>query len=294
MASQITLAIPNRNNEKYLSQCLASVQLQTVRPLRVVVSDNHSTDHSADVIERFSDIIDERLKPPEALGYMDHLYWILGHVDTDFVIFAAGDDILHPDLIAKYGELLSASSDYMFVCSPFYSIDESSRLMGKVDWSESFRGAEASMKDVFLKGPICNISSVAWNVEALRRTPRLPSEIGNCVDWYLYVYQSAIGRVGLVFQKLLYYRVYSGSTGNSNVPEHTRKCKEMFTWVRSNNLVKDFDLGMYEFLISDFDRVLESERPTPRMQYAHFPARERLKHGLLAHSIKKTISSRMR
>ena len=293
MASKITIAIPNRNNEKHLSQCLSSVQLQRERPFRVIISDNYSNDGSLGIIDKFCDIFDERLRTPEPLSYMDHLYWILERVDTEFVIFAAGDDILHPDLVSRYNEILSGPSDYAFVCSPFYSIDKHSRLMSKVDWPHAFHAPGVAMKDVFLRGPICNISSVAWNVSKLKRTPRLPSEMGNCIDWYLYVYLSATGCVGLVFQKLLFYRVYSGSTGNSNVREHTKKCKEMFTWLKTKNLVEGFDRDAYDFLISGFNEVLEKESPQPKLEYGHFRVDERFQYSIFTGKIRRTIAGRI-
>ena len=65
------------------------MQLQRERPFRVIISDNYSNDGSLGIIDKFCDIFDERLRTPEPLSYMDHLYWILERVDTEFVIFAS-------------------------------------------------------------------------------------------------------------------------------------------------------------------------------------------------------------
>ena len=99
--------------------------------------------------------------------------------------------------------------------------------MSKVDWPHAFHAPGVAMKDVFLRGPICNISSVAWNVSKLKRTPRLPSEMGNCIDWYLYVYLSATGCVGLVFQKLLFtesIRVQRETAMSGSTQKSAKKC----------------------------------------------------------------------
>ncbi len=282
MASNITIAIPNRNNGRYLSASLASIALQTERPAKVLVSDNGSTDGSLRIIAGFDDCVDEVLQPPTPLEYMEHLYWILDRVQTEYVIFLAGDDILHRNLVRKYRRHLGRSVEYAFVCSPFYYIDEDSRLLKGADWPESLREKQNDLKNVFLCGPICNISSVAWNCKYLREAPRLPSHMGNCIDWYLYLYLSARGPVGLVFQKLLYYRVHARSTGNSNIRSHTEKCRQMFIWVKQAGLIAGLNSVTFAEVVAGFDRVLQEETLEIRDFASELPRRDRLSFKVLS------------
>lgn len=233
--NKITLVIPNRNNEKYLDACIRSVVNQTDKNFTFIVSDNHSTDGSIHIIDLYKQHINKIISPPSPVGYKEHLLWILKQVQTEYVIFMAGDDIAHNELIYYYRESLKKNekSKPAFVCSPFYYIDEHSNTYKRIKWPKKFCGNRSDMVRTFLKGPICNISSVAWNVKKLKNLD-IPEEVGNSIDWYLYIILSNKNDVLLINKRLLYYRVHRESTGNSNVVGHTESCKRMFIFLRDN------------------------------------------------------------
>ena len=237
---KITLVIPNRNNDKYLKECLRSVKNQIDKNFIFYVSDNHSSDGSLKIIDSYKDSIDKIISPPSPIGYKEHLFWILEQIQTEFVIFLAGDDIAHTRLIHYYRKSLENNndSDPAFVCSPFYYIDYKSNIYNILNWPRRFCGSKSDMVDVFIKGPICNISSVAWNVKMLRQI-NIPEEIGNSIDWYLYIILSNKNDVLLVNKKLLFYRVHGESTGNSNVVAHTDNCKKLFKYLSKNEFKND-------------------------------------------------------
>ena len=49
----ISVIIPVYNAEKYIEQCLESVASQTFQNYEVIVVDDCSTDHSAEIVEAF-------------------------------------------------------------------------------------------------------------------------------------------------------------------------------------------------------------------------------------------------
>lgn len=262
---QISLVIPNRNNERYLEACLRSVIGQTDKEFVFVVSDNHSADGSMEIINSYREHIDKVISPPSPVGYKEHLMWILGRVQTAYVIFLAGDDIAHEELIQRYRKSLekNGESSPAFVCSPFYFIDERSNIYNRLQWPRQFCGTRSDMWHTFLKGPICNISSVAWNVNKLKGID-IPEVIGNSIDWYLYILLSNRNDVLLVNKKLLFYRVHRESTGNSNVVAHTENCKRLFLYIRANMFKNDAaSLKQINANIVAFDQVIAGKRINP-------------------------------
>jgi len=264
----ISLVIPNRNNVKYLEACLHSVARQTDKDFVFIVSDNHSTDGSIEIISSYKEHIDKIISPPSPVGYKEHLMWILGQVQTKYVIFLAGDDIAHDELIHFYRKSLkkTGQSSPAFVCSPFYYIDEHSNIYNRLRWPRQFSGSRNDMLSAFLKGPICNISSVAWNVKKLKRID-IPEEIGNSIDWYLYVMLSNKNDVLLVNKKLLFYRVHRESTGNSNVVAHTDNCRRLFLHLKDNCFNNDaVSLRQIDVNINAFNQVIAGGRANPIKQ----------------------------
>lgn len=209
------------------------------------------------VIQDYSEFIDKILQPPKLLTYKQHLEWILKYIKTDYVIFLAGDDIAHPNLIERYLNTFQRVGNIpAFICSPFYYINTKSKIYDSVRWPLEWEGLKNSMVDVFTRGPICNISSVAWKTELLRNIPLIPDDYGNCVDWYLYMLFSSNNPVYLVNKNLLFYRVHKASTGNSNVVKHTKSCKYMFQWLKEKNIIPNIDMNILRQNISSFDDVI--------------------------------------
>jgi len=259
---QISLVIPNRNNEKYLEACLRSVVSQTDKEFVFVVSDNHSVDGSMEIVNSHREHIDKVISPPSPVGYKEHLMWILEQVQTKYVIFLAGDDIAHSELIHCYRKSLekNGESSPAFVCSPFYYIDEHSNIYNWLKWPRQFSGSRNDILNVFLKGPICNISSVAWDVNKLKGID-IPEEIGNSIDWYLYILLASKNDVLLVNKKLLFYRVHRESTGNSNIVAHTDNCRRLFLYIKRNVFKNDaVSLKQIDANIVAFNQVIAGKR----------------------------------
>lgn len=263
--NEITLVIPNRSNEKYLDACIRSVVSQNDKNFTFIVSDNHSTDGSIQIINSYQQYINKIISPPSPIGYKEHLLWILEQVQTEYVIFLAGDDIAHNELIYCYRKSLekNGKSKPAFVCSPFYYIDELSNIYNRIKWPKRFCGNSSDMVHTFLKGPICNISSVAWNVSKLKSLD-IPEEIGNSIDWYLYILLSKNNHVLLVNKRLLFYRVHRESTGNSNVVGHTENCMRLFLYLKENVFKNDTaNLKQIDANIIAFNQVIAGKRGNP-------------------------------
>lgn len=269
MRNGISIVIPNRNNDKYLKACISSVIGQIDREFVFIISDNHSSDNSMMIIDSYKENIDKIISPPKPVDYKEHLIWILEHVETEFVIFLAGDDMVHKELIHFYRRALENIGEInpTFVCSPFYYINESAKIYKSIRWPRGFIGPKKDMVNTFLKGPICNISSTAWRVDCLKEI-HIPEEIGNSIDWYWYITLSDHNHVLLVNKKLLFYRVHRESTGNSNVAAHTDNCKRLFVNLKSNKFKNDIKKQkLIDRNIAEFNNVISGGKINPIRLY---------------------------
>jgi hypothetical protein len=85
----------------------------------------------------------------------------------------------------------------------------------------------------------------------------LPEEIGNSIDWYLYIMLSNKNDVLLVNKKLLFYRVHSESTGNSNIVAHTENCKKLFIYLKEKEFKSDVEIiKIIDLNIAEFNKVI--------------------------------------
>ena len=98
MKSKIITAIPVFNGEKFIAQTLASVARQTLRPDRVVVLDNCSTDRTPEIVKNFTGLRCEFIRNEKNLGLFGNLNRCLDFApETEYLQILHADDTLEPE-----------------------------------------------------------------------------------------------------------------------------------------------------------------------------------------------------
>ena len=98
-----TVIVPTLNRCQTLAHVLESCIVQQDERFRIVVSDNHSSDGTAEVIKEFQqrDSRVEYIRPPEQLGMAEHYEFALNHVREGFILILGSDDGLLPGAIQR-------------------------------------------------------------------------------------------------------------------------------------------------------------------------------------------------
>ncbi len=98
---KVTIAIPTLNRAEYLRLSIASALAQTYGNLEVLVSDNASTDHTADVLLSFSgDARLRRLYQPVKLTMVENWNACVAAATGEYFLLLSDDDLLEPEAIA--------------------------------------------------------------------------------------------------------------------------------------------------------------------------------------------------
>src|SRR6185295_5458986 len=106
MKSKIITVIPVYNGEKYIRQTLESVAKQTMRPDRVIVIDNCSTDGTEKVVKGFQDIQCEWLQNPKNIGLFANCNRALEFAEqTEYLLLLCADDLIEP----RFFEVLTST-----------------------------------------------------------------------------------------------------------------------------------------------------------------------------------------
>lgn len=102
MQSNIITVIPVYNGAKFILQTLQSVATQTLRPDRLIVLDNCSTDATADIVRGFKDIPCEYIRNPKNLGLFGNCNRALEFApETKFLNLLCADDLITPDFYRR-------------------------------------------------------------------------------------------------------------------------------------------------------------------------------------------------
>lgn len=159
-----TVVVPTRERADVLVHCLATLVQQDYEPLRIVVSDNCSQDHTREVVESFADPRIRYLNTGTRLSMSDNWEFALGHVETGWLTILGDDDGLLPDSLVRAGEIVvttGVSAIRSSVCAYQWpsltgegfgriSIPTGTRvhLRDSRDWIEKVMAARASYLDL--------------------------------------------------------------------------------------------------------------------------------------------------
>jgi len=122
----VSIGMPVHNGERFLSQALDSLLAQRHQDYELIISDNASTDATADICHgytaRESRIRYLRLEAHrDAVGNFDH---VLQAARGEYFMWAAADDLWEPLFISTLVDLLRSRADLVLAFSVFDVVDE--------------------------------------------------------------------------------------------------------------------------------------------------------------------------
>ena len=129
---KVSILIPTYNYARYLPEAIESILGQDFRDFELLISDDCSTDNSAEVIARYA-AKDNRIRfqiQPVNLGVVQNLDWCLAQARGEYVKFICGDDkLLSPTAIRQMANLMESDPAISLVASASLVIDAHSRVI---------------------------------------------------------------------------------------------------------------------------------------------------------------------
>jgi GT2 family glycosyltransferase len=97
----VTIAIPTFNRASWLKKCISAALSQTYRNFEVLVSDNASTDDTAEVLRQFDDTRLRVVRQPTNIGILSNWNACLAGARGDYIVYCSDDDLLAPAILER-------------------------------------------------------------------------------------------------------------------------------------------------------------------------------------------------
>ena len=120
---KISLLIPIYNVERYLRECLASAQAQTLKDIEIICVNDGSTDESRSILEEFLSDARFHVIDKENSGYGASMNRGLDAARGEYIAILESDDFLDPDALevmyatAKANDADMVKSDFFLYWS---------------------------------------------------------------------------------------------------------------------------------------------------------------------------------
>lgn len=124
--AQVTIGMPVFNDKDFIEKSLASILNQTFRDFVVIISDDCSTDGSAEICREF-EMKDKRIRyirQSSNLGISRNMQYLLSLAETEFFMWAGDDDLYDPNFIKYHIDSLKENPEAVSAFGGCILIDE--------------------------------------------------------------------------------------------------------------------------------------------------------------------------
>ena len=97
----ISVIIPFKNTEKYIKECLESVLNQTYKNIEIILINDHSTDKTLNIIQKYQDKRIKILNLKEETGTANARNLGIKKANGMYISFIDSDDIWEKDKLEK-------------------------------------------------------------------------------------------------------------------------------------------------------------------------------------------------
>jgi glycosyltransferase involved in cell wall biosynthesis len=122
----VTIGIPVYNEEKYLADTINSAINQTFRDIKIIISDNCSSDKSYDIAQQYASL-DSRIqciRHTENIGVSKNFKYVLEISETVYFMWLGAHDLLETEFIESAIKVLDSQSNIGLVYSKSILIDK--------------------------------------------------------------------------------------------------------------------------------------------------------------------------
>jgi hypothetical protein len=229
-----TLLVPVRNGADYIFETLS---LLSQTSCKIIVSDNFSTDATAEIVSQFPEI--DLIKPQEPLSMLEHWTWASSQVDSEYLRLVSHDDLIEVESVHLHEEFLDRNREYSTVRSP-RKILFSSRFSERHILELKVAGAEISDSITLLR----SVAKFGTNTggEPFTTTIRVSTfkqidfkwggdAFGMC-ELNTWIELARLGKVGWVADSAGLFRVH-GNSFSSSLGSPIHQAKQVREWINS-------------------------------------------------------------
>jgi Glycosyl transferase family 2 len=249
MAPKVTVMMPVYNAENYLRQAIESILRQSFDDFELLIHDDGSTDHSAEIIQSYRDSRIRAVLNPINQGEERVRNQCLQIARGEYIAVLDADDIAHRDRLQIETDFLNRNPGISLVGSPHEIIDEAGRVVG----IQRIYSDELAIKWGLLLGNQFSHSTVMYRREDVLAVGGYDEALSYGTDFDLWVRLTTRGRLANLVDPLAQYRVHNQNT--THALRSSVKADGMFKVVaRSIQLItgQSIELEIAKIVTRDF------------------------------------------
>ena len=208
MKKKLSIGIPTYNQGDYLEDTILSILNQTEKPYEILISNNHSTDNTSYILEKYKNII-TIITPPQHLNAVDNWNYLLNHVSGDWVSIISSDDLYEPNFVEIFNK--NVRDDTVLMRFGYNLIDDEGKIIVKDKRIKTARKIQAFPGNFLeeLSSPKNSFAAFAINIDAFKKIGFFDNRIVLDSDWATWCKLAPLGKYQYIPETVSNYRVYN-------------------------------------------------------------------------------------
>ncbi|MCU0467356.1 MAG: glycosyltransferase family 2 protein [Arcicella sp.] len=243
----ISIALCTYNGSRFLREQLQSLANQTLLPFEVIITDDCSTDDTAEIVKEFSEILNIRfLVNGVPLKVTKNFEKAISLCKGDIVLMCDQDDLWHRNKLEVINRYFQQNPDKLVVFCDAELVDEHGKSLQKNFWSvvrfhqpqiEQWKAGKEV--EILLAGNRSAGCMMAFRKELLPFIMPFPTHIPAMIhDNWITLVAAVLDKIGIIEDRLISYRQHSSQQIGTR-PKETGKVltlKERFSRSRTEKL----------------------------------------------------------
>lgn len=171
---RVSIGMPVYNGERYIEQAIESILAQTFSDFELIISDNASTDRTADIC-RIHAVRDRRIRYSRNetnIGYGRNQNLVAELSSGEYFMWAHHDDVRDPQCLERCVEILQMNPSIVLCYTYTRDIDETGQLLPRVDPPLNLHSVRARdrFRDIIRMDHICEPDFGLIRTSILKKT----------------------------------------------------------------------------------------------------------------------------
>jgi GT2 family glycosyltransferase len=200
------MGVPAYNQGNFLGETLESLLSQELPFYEIVVSDNHSTDTTSDVLREFAGRV-RVVSPPSHLTMAGNWNFTISHLTGDWVSLLSSDDLALPNFARSVADSLRNVPDAVLLRAAWIDIDPAGNVLGERHLLsvDAITAPPRTIRGLRF-GPKGSFAAFALRRDIWQQVGGFPQEVTLLSDWGMWLLAGALGKIVYCDQPIAKYR----------------------------------------------------------------------------------------
>jgi glycosyltransferase involved in cell wall biosynthesis len=224
---RLSIGVPAYNQGSFLGETPESLLRQELPFHEIVVSNNHSTDSTADVLRDFADRV-RVVTPPSRLTMAGNWNFTISQLTGDWVSLLSSDDLALPNFARSVTESLRSAARAVLLRAAWIDIDAAGHVIEErhlLSVSPVTSPPKTIREQRF--GPKGSFAAFALRRDIWQQVGGFPEEVTLVGDWGMWLLAGALGDIVYCDQPIAKYR--TGHQSSVIRARHHIHAREMYT-----------------------------------------------------------------